>query len=83
MSGTSLKSIRRNERVLSDLEIYRAAEATIDQYGDGAGLHAAQRADEVTGGRPSVSAILVGLVREHQGELEEEAGRYMDLIDLL
>ncbi len=24
------------------------------------------------GGRPSVSGILVGLVREHQGELEEE-----------
>ena len=33
--------------MLSDLEIYRAAQATIDQYGDGAGLHAAQRADEL------------------------------------
>ena len=31
--------------MLSDLEIYRAAQATIDQHGDGAGLHAAQRAD--------------------------------------
>ncbi len=47
MSGTSLKSIRRNERVTSDLEIYRAAQATIQEYGDGAGLHAAQRADEM------------------------------------
>ncbi len=33
--------------MLSDLEIYRAAQATIDQHGDGAGLHAAQRADEL------------------------------------
>ncbi len=31
--------------MLSDLEIYRAAQATIDR--DGAGLHAAQRADEL------------------------------------
>ncbi len=33
--------------MLSDLDIWRAAQATIDQYGDGAGLHAAQRADEL------------------------------------
>ena len=33
--------------MLSDLEIYRAAQATIKRYGDGAGLHAAQRADEL------------------------------------
>ncbi len=33
--------------MLSDLEIYRAAQATIQHYGDGAGLHAAQRADEL------------------------------------
>ncbi len=33
--------------MLSDLEIYRAAQATIDRYGDGAALHAAQRADEL------------------------------------
>ena len=33
--------------MLSDLEIYRAAHATITRYGDGAGLHAAQRADEL------------------------------------
>ncbi len=31
--------------MLSDLEIYRAAQATISRYGDG--LHAAQRADEL------------------------------------
>ena len=31
----------------SDIEIYRAAQATIARYGDGAGLHAAQRADEL------------------------------------
>ena len=43
---------------------------------------ALKRAKEM-GGRPSVSAILVGLVREHQGELEDEAGRYLELIDLL
>ncbi len=30
-----------------DLEIYRAAQATISHYGDGAALHAAQRADEL------------------------------------
>ena len=35
-------------RPLSDLEIYRAAQATISQYGDDAGLHAAQRADELS-----------------------------------
>ncbi len=33
--------------MISDLEIYRAAEATISRYGDGAGLHATQRADEL------------------------------------
>ncbi len=33
--------------MLSDLEIYRAAHATISRYGDDAGLHAAQRADEL------------------------------------
>ena len=33
--------------MLSNLDIYRAAQATIQQYGDGAGLHAAQRADEL------------------------------------
>ena len=33
--------------MLSDLEIYRAAQATIQVYGDGAGLYAAQRADEL------------------------------------
>ncbi len=35
-------------RPLIDLEIYRAAQATIiSQYGDGAGLHAAECADEL------------------------------------
>ena len=34
--------------MLSDLEIYRAAQATIQQYGDEAGIHAARRADELT-----------------------------------
>ena len=43
---------------------------------------ALKRAKEM-GGRPSVSAILVGLVREHQTELEDEAGRYLELLDLL
>ncbi len=33
--------------MLSDLDIYRAARATIARYGDGAALHAAQRADEL------------------------------------
>ncbi len=33
--------------MLSDMEIYRAAQATIQSYRDGAGLHAAQRADEL------------------------------------
>ena len=32
--------------MLSDLESYRAVQATISRYGDGAGLHATQRADE-------------------------------------
>ncbi len=31
--------------MLSDIEIFRAAQVTIQTYGDGAGLHAAQRAD--------------------------------------
>ncbi len=43
---------------------------------------ALKRAKEM-GGRPSVSAILVGLVRQHQTELEDEAGRYLELLDLL
>ena len=33
--------------MFSDLEIYRAAQATISRYGDDAVLHAAQRADEL------------------------------------
>ena len=33
--------------MLDDLKIYRAAQATIQTYGDGAGLHAAQRADKL------------------------------------
>ncbi len=33
--------------MLSDLEIYRAAQATISRYGDGAALHVAHRADEL------------------------------------
>ncbi len=33
--------------MLSDLEIYRAAQATISRYGDDAVLHATQRADEM------------------------------------
>ena len=33
--------------ILSDLEIYHAAQATIKRYGDEAGIHAAQRADEL------------------------------------
>ena len=43
---------------------------------------ALKRAKEM-GGRPSVSGILVGLVRQHQDELENEAGRYLELLDLL
>ena len=31
----------------SDLEVYRAAQATINRYGDEAALHAAMRADEL------------------------------------
>ncbi len=34
MSGTILETTRRNERVTSDLDIYRAAQATIARYGD-------------------------------------------------
>ena len=33
--------------MISDLDIWRAAQATITRHGDGAGLHAAQRADEL------------------------------------
>ncbi len=33
--------------MLADFEIYRAAQATITRYGDGAGLHAARRADDL------------------------------------
>ncbi len=43
---------------------------------------ALKRAKE-QGGHPSVSAILVELCRQHQGELKKEAGRYLKLIDLL
>lgn len=35
------------------------------------------------GGRPSVSAVIVELVRLREDELRREAGKYMDLIDLL
>ena len=43
---------------------------------------ALKRAKE-QGGHSSVSGIIVGLCRQHQGELEKEAGRYLELIDLL
>ena len=33
--------------MLSDIEIFRAAQATIQEHGDEATLHAAQRADEL------------------------------------
>ena len=33
------------QSMTSDLDIYRAAQATIARYGDGAALHAANRAD--------------------------------------
>ena len=33
--------------MLSELEIWCAAHATVSRYGDDAGLHAAQRADEL------------------------------------
>ena len=45
MSGTSLETIRGNERVTSDLDIDRAAQAIINRYGDGVAQLAAQRAD--------------------------------------
>ncbi len=35
------------------------------------------------GGRPSVSAVLVDLVRRSEKDLMREAGKYLDLIDLL
>ncbi len=34
------------------------------------------------GGRASVSAVLVELVRQNEKQLRREAGRYLDLIDL-
>ncbi len=34
-------------RMTDELDIWRAAQATIQVYGDDAGLHAAQRADEL------------------------------------
>lgn len=43
---------------------------------------ALKRAKE-RGGRPSVSAILVELARARESELRQEAGPYLDLIDLL
>ncbi len=36
--------------MLSDLDIWRAAQATISRYGNGATLHAAQRAGELLAG---------------------------------
>ena len=39
-------------------DIYRAAKLVIDQHGDGAALHAAQRADELLAdGDPEGSAV--------------------------
>lgn len=43
---------------------------------------ALKRAKE-QGGRASVSAVLVELVRQNEKQLRREAGRYLDLIDLL
>ncbi len=68
--------------------------ASVDEHTVTAGvnmpkdLHALLRAVALKrakeqGGRPSVSAIFVELCRQHQGELEKEAGRYLELIDLL
>ncbi len=43
--------------MLSDLEIYRAAQATISRYDDEATLHAAMRADELMASRVRQNAI--------------------------
>ena len=64
--------------MLSDLEIYRAAQATIGRYSDDAALHAAQRADELLaegdmGGRavwPRVESAIDDLGRTVPGEDE-------------
>ena len=58
----------------SDLEIYRAAQATIQAYGDGAGLHAARRPDELLavghmeGRRVCATNLLLPLVEGVSGK---------------
>ncbi len=45
--GLATPALIGSQSMTSDLEIWRAAQATISRYGDDAALHAAQRADEL------------------------------------
>ena len=39
--------VEGSEKMTTDLDIYRSAKLLVDQYGVGASLHAANRADEM------------------------------------
>ncbi len=61
--------------MLSDLAIWRAAQATISRYGNGATLHAAQRAGELLAGGDGP--------REVTGSLSlDDVGRRFDMLEV-
>ncbi len=45
--GLAAPALIGSPAMTSELDIWRAAQATISRYGDYAGIHAAQRADEL------------------------------------
>ena len=45
--GLAAPALIGSQPMTSNLDIWRAAQATIKRYGDEAGVHAAQRADEL------------------------------------
>ncbi len=45
--GLATPALIGSQSMTSELDIWRAAQATISRYGDYAGIHAAQRADEL------------------------------------
>ena len=64
--------------VLSDKDIYRAAQATIQAHGDHAAFHAAQRADELLAegdmeGRRTWHRIEEAITELQRTELDDEA----------
>ena len=64
----------------SNLDIWRAAQATIQQYGDEAGIHAAQRADELMAAGDMEGQAVWHRIEDAIDELQRAAPGTGDLV---